>query len=177
MELVIKQTEKWIRDVVIGLNLCPFAAKEIKNNTVKYVCSDNDTVENVLSTIIEECVYLDNNPNTETTLIILPNSFSDFDDYLEILEYIDETLFKFNYEGIYQVASFHPNYEFEDSEVNDAANYTNRSPYPMLHILREESIEKVLDKYPNHEDIPERNVNFTREKGIEYMKMLRDACF
>ena len=81
------------------------------------------------------------------------------------------------YEGIYQLASFHPLYRFAGTDDNDAANFTNRSLYPMLHLLREESIEKALQHYKEPESIPEYNIHFAREKGLVYMKMLRDACF
>ena len=93
-----------------------------------------------------------------------------------MLREAEKLLKRKGYEGVYQLASFHPHYRFAAASAGDAANYTNRSPYPMLHLLKEESIEKALQHYPNPEQIPERNIQFAREKGPAYMKMLRDSC-
>jgi uncharacterized protein len=173
---IITHTENWIQKVVVGLNLCPFAAKEVKNNTIRYVVIENPDIEELLKTIINECIYLDENAGTETTLLILPNMLTDFEEYLDLVALAEDLLADQEYEGIYQIASFHPHYLFDGTDETDAANYTNRSPYPMLHLLREESIDKALEKHPNYENIPDRNIEFTRQKGVEYMKMLRDAC-
>ena len=113
----------------------------------------------------------------ETTLLILPNGHQDFDDYLELVDYAERLLEQQGYEGIYQIATFHPFYCFHGSEKNDPANFTNRSPYPILQLLREESIEKALEKYPHPEKIPERNIQFAREKGITYMQALLNSAF
>ena len=176
-EQVIAQTKKWITDVVVGCNFCPFASNELKQGTIRYVVELNTNLNASLQIFIKECIFLDENGTTETTLIIFPDSFQQFDDYLDLIDLAESLLKKEGYEGIYQVASFHPQYIFADAPINDAANYSNRSVYPMLHILREESIEKALKKYPNPENIPQNNINFAREKGTAYMKMLRDACF
>lgn len=176
MEQIITQTKKWITDVVVGLNFCPFAAREMKQNTVRYVIETSEDEEEVLETFLQECKRLDEDKSIETTLLIFPESFAAFPDYLDLVSLAEDLIVGEGYEGIYQVASFHPDYCFADSEENDAANYTNRSPYPMLHLLREESIEKALLRYENPELIPERNIQFAHEKGVTYMKMLRDAC-
>lgn len=176
-ELVIAQTKKWITDVVVGCNFCPFAGKELKKDTIRYLVAAGKDLNACLQVFIKECSYLDDNLSTETTLIIFPGSFEQFDDYLDLVELAETLLSKEGYEGIYQVASFHPKYIFADAPPADAANYSNRSVYPMLHILREESIEKALKNYPDPEGIPGRNINFAREKGVVFMKMLRDACF
>lgn len=176
-ELVIAQTKKWITDVVVGCNFCPFASKELKKDTIRYLVAAGKDLNACLQVFIKECSYLDDNLSTETTLIIFPGSFEQFDDYLDLVELAETLLSKEGYEGIYQVASFHPKYIFADAPPADAANYSNRSVYPMLHILREESIEKALKNYPDPEGIPGRNINFAREKGVVFMKMLRDACF
>lgn len=173
---IIAQTQKWITDVVIGLNFCPFAAKEVKQNKVYYRVENNADIKTVIEAFLQECVRLDEHEKIETTLLILPDSFANFDDYLKLITLAEKALKKKGYEGVYQVASFHPKYCFAGSDDNDAANYTNRSVYPMLHLLREESIDAALARYETPEDIPERNIKFTREKGIAYMKMLRDSC-
>ncbi len=173
---VIEQTKKWITDVVVGCNFCPFAAKEVKHDTIYYQVENSNNLSTCLESFIKECIRLDENENTETSFLIFPNAFQKFDDYLYLVSLAEDLLLSQGYEGIYQVASFHPDYRFADSDINDAANYTNRSIYPMLHLLREESIEMALLNYPNPENIPERNIDFAKKKGSAYFKMLRDAC-
>jgi hypothetical protein len=173
---VIDQTKKWINDVVIGCNLCPFASNVMKNQSVQYRVEKNSAFYKCLDSFSEELTRLDNNPNIETSFLIFQDSFTEFDDYLYLVSLAAKLLKQKGYEGIYQLASFHPLYRFANSAEDDAANYTNRSIYPMLHILREASIDKALEKYKDPEDIPTRNINFSRKKGLTYMKMLRDAC-
>lgn len=173
---VITQTKKWITDVVIGCNFCPFAAREVKQDRVRYEITETDDLAVALELMIEECRKLDADPSIETTLIIFPQGFPSFDTYLDLISLAEKTLAHYHYEGVYQVASFHPQYCFEGEEEDDAANYTNRSPYPMLHLLREESVEKALEKYPEPESIPEQNIQFARKKGEAFMKALRNAC-
>lgn len=175
-DLQIEQTKKWILDVVIGCNFCPFAAKEFKKNSIKYTVQESKDIADCLSSLMKEVLILDEEKEIETTFLILPNGFNDFNEYLYLVSLVEKLIKKEKYEGIYQVASFHPNYCFQGAKNDDAANYTNRSIYPMLHILREDSIENVLEKYPNPESIPEKNIDFARERGVEYMKKLRDAC-
>lgn len=175
-EKVIEQTKNWITNVVIGCNFCPFAAREVKNGTVHYAVEWAADSKSCLQTFMLECDRLDKHDEIETTFVILPNAVPNFNDYLHLVSMAEKLLKKSGYEGIYQVASFHPQYSFGGAPAKDAANYTNRSIYPMLHLLREESIEKVLERYPNPDAIPERNINFARTKGEAYMKMLRDSC-
>lgn len=175
-QTLIDNTKKWIQDVVIGCNFCPFAAKEVKQGTVRYHVEEDADLNACLQVFLNECELLDTNPEIETTIIILPIGFDEFEDYLDLVETAEEILEENGYEGTYQVASFHPHYCFEGEEEGDASNFTNRSPYPMLHILREESVERALERYPDAEGIPQRNVEFARNKGNAYMQMLRDAC-
>ncbi|ULQ53556.1 DUF1415 domain-containing protein [Flavihumibacter fluvii] len=176
-EKVIEQTRIWINDVVVGCNFCPFAAREMKRNSVRYQVIHSTDVANCLQALVNECKHLDEHPDTETSFVIFPVGFPDFLAYLDLVSLAEEMLETEGYEGVYQLASFHPEYRFEGAPADDAANYTNRSPYPMLHLLREESIEKALDHYEGDpEEIPGRNVDFAREKGLIYMKMLRDTC-
>ena len=176
-EQVIAQTKKWITDVVVALNFCPFAAKEVKQNTIHYQVENSTDIKICVGTFLNECGRMDEQPNIETTMLIFPNGFEIFDDYLDLVDLAEKALKRSGMEGIYQVASFHPLYCFAGSTEDDAANYTNRSVYPMLHLIREESIEAALKNYANPGQIPERNVDFAREKGIVYMKMLRDNCY
>ncbi|HEX6848893.1 MAG TPA: DUF1415 domain-containing protein [Chitinophagaceae bacterium] len=174
-EQIIERTEKWIIDVVIGCNFCPFAANVVKQRSIFYKVEENTSIDKCLESFQHEMERLDNDTSVETTFLIFPKAFQGFDDYLNLLSLAEKRLKKEGYEGIYQVASFHPLYLFADSDENDPANYTNRSIYPMLHLLREESIDKALENFKSPGSIPERNINFAREKGLAYMKMLRDA--
>lgn len=173
---IIEQTKKWIVDVVIGCNFCPFASREIKRNSIHYKVVSETNLKKSLDLFLDECRRLDRQPEIETSLLIFSKGFSSFDDYLVLLHESEKLIKQKRYEGVYQLASFHPQYRFAETPMDDAANYTNRSPYPMLHLLKEESIEKALQHYPNPEEIPERNIRFAREKGSAYMKMLRDSC-
>ncbi|MDQ2718322.1 MAG: DUF1415 domain-containing protein [Bacteroidota bacterium] len=173
-EQIISVTKNWITEVVIGCNFCPFAEKEIRRNKIHYEVINSSEMKVCLDFFLKACIHLDKNENIETSLLIFPKSFQKFDDYLDLVFHAEKLLKKKRYEGIYQVASFHPLYRFAGSEVDDAANFTNRSPWPMLHILREAAVEQALAHYPHPEKIPERNVTFAREKGYTYMKMLRD---
>jgi len=175
-EQIIAQTKKWITDVVIGCNFCPFANKVVKQNAVHYCVEFSEKATMCLETFLSELKILDENISLDTSFIILPKGFEDFGSYLSLVNLAERTLKKNDYEGIYQVASFHPFYLFAGSSESDAANYTNRSIYPMLHILREASIDKALKHYSNPEDIPNTNIAFAKEKGLPYMKMLRDNC-
>jgi hypothetical protein len=121
-------------------------------------------------------VRLDQDQTIATSLLIFPNAFHRWVDYLDLVARAEKLLRQKGYNGIYQVASFHPLYQFAGAAPNDPANYTNRSIHPMLHLLREDQVEKALLQYPHPEGIPERNINFAREKGEAYMKMLRDSC-
>ncbi|WP_040729185.1 DUF1415 domain-containing protein [Thiocapsa marina] len=174
---VVARTKKWISEVVMGCRMCPFAAKEFNRGAIHYRVLIDSDMEACLEAFLEECLRLDEDPSIETTLLILPGALPDFDDYLELVAMAEDLLEAKGYEGQYQVAGFHPDYRFADAPEDDPANYTNRSLYPMLHLLREESIEHVLDRYPDADAIPERNIAFAREKGLDYMKALRDACF
>jgi hypothetical protein len=175
-EQIIEQTKKWITDVVIGCNFCPFAAKEIKKKSIHYQIEKSTDKAACLQTLLKECERLNEDENIMTTLLIFPDSFHQFDDFLDLLADAEELLIENDYEGVYQVASFHPQYIFAGAPVNDAANYTNRSVYPMLHLLRETQIDEALERYPNPSSIPDNNIHFAREKGVQYMKLLRDAC-
>ncbi len=175
-EEIIGQTKRWVANVVAGCNFCPFVAKEIKQGTISYQVINNTVKEACLQAFLQECLILDEDNSIVTTLLIYPNAFEQFDDYLDLVAAAEALLEENDYDGIYQVASFHPQYVFGGAPVNDAANYTNRSIYPMLHILREAQIDAALERYPDPESIPGNNINFAREKGVQYMKMLRDTC-
>jgi len=175
--IVIEQTKKWIKSVVIDMNFCPFAAKAFLKKQIRYTVLTKTDLKQTLEILVKELQYLNVNEDVETTFIIFPRAFVDFENYLDMLETAQELLEQEGYEGIYQLASFHPDYNFEGTDYNDPANYTNRSIYPMLHLLREDSISKALTLYKNSELIPQHNIELARKKGLVYMKMLREACF
>jgi len=176
-EQIIAQTKKWITDVVVGCNFCPFAAKELKRGSIHYQVVADAGTATTLEAALMMLRLLDNSSDIETAFLILPNSFRLFDVYLSLVERAEQLLRQENYEGIYQVASFHPQYVFAGSTNNDPSNYTNRSPYAMLHFLREDSVSKAVDNYPGINEVPERNIAFTREKGLRYMQQLLANSF
>lgn len=157
----IKQTRQWLEDVVIGLNLCPFARKPFNAGQVRLTISDSRNVETLLGDLHEELDRMDRTPadDIDTTLLIITDQLQDFLDYNDVLDLADGLLEQQGWEGTYQIASFHPAYQFADTAVDDPENYTNRAPYPILHILREASLDKGLASYPNPEQIPERNMD------------------
>lgn len=173
----ISETKKWLKNVVIAHNICPFAERVFQNGGIHFEVENSTDIETCLENLVAECERLDENETIETTLLIYAKAFADFDEYLDFLEVAQALLDAQDYEGVYQLASFHPNYCFDGSLENDAANYTNRSPYPMLHLLRESSLEHALTHYPNPEMIPENNVKLTRELGLEKMKETLAACY
>lgn len=173
---VIEQTKSWITNVVVGCNFCPFAGRELSRGTIHYEVLENADTEMVLGAVVKALQQLDAEPGIETTLLILPGSFAGFDVYLDLVEDAETLLEKEGYEGNYQLASFHPQYLFAGSGEADPANYTNRSPHPMLHFLREESVSKAVDSYPGIEDVPNRNIAFAQEKGLVFMQQLLEAC-
>ena len=169
---IIIQTKKWVTDVVVGCNFCPFAAKEVKRDSIHYEVLHDATIKNVLEAVMAAMQKLDADDSIETSLLILPGSFKSFDDYLQLLELSESLLAKENYEGIYQIAGFHPEYLFAGSLDSYPSNYTNRSPYPMLHFLREDSVSKAVDSYAGIDEISQRNIAFTKLKGLLYMQQL-----
>ena len=167
---VIQQTKRWVEDIVIGLNLCPFAAQPFNDNRIEYIVSDNNEVENDLQELAICFSILDNRVSIETILLIFPQAYKNFDDYLEILYLANLLLEDLKLSGTYQLASFHPDYHFEGSAIDDASNFTNRSPFPMLHILRERSVERAIKSYNHIETVPRNNIKNLRKIGFNVMQ-------
>ncbi len=168
----IEKTQQWIETIVVGLNFCPFAKRELRKNAVRFILNESTDIQETLQQLITECEFLDANPESETTLLILPNGFEDFLHYLDLTELAEDLLAEQGYEGVYQVASFHPEYCFADADSEDAANYTNRSPYPMLHLLREASLDVAIDNFPGIDSIPETNMQKARSLGAEFFQTM-----
>ncbi|SEW39859.1 hypothetical protein SAMN05428988_5172 [Chitinophaga sp. YR573] len=173
---VIEQTKNWIKVLVVGCNFCPFASRVVKQQSVHYQVEHAITVSAGKDALLAECKRMDNDASITTMLLIFPNAFPVFAEYLDFVFKSEKLMKQRGYDGIYQLASFHPLYQFTDTETEDPENYTNRSIYPMLHLLREDDITKALEHYPDSSKIPESNINFARSKGTTYMKMLRDSC-
>lgn len=172
---IIQQTKTWLKQTVIGHNFCPFAGVPFAKDNIRYWMLKGSNPEENLEILVREMEYLQAHPEIETSLLIVPNALLDFHAYLDFLEIAMALLVEQGYEGVFQLASFHPQYQFEGSEKEDAANFTNRSPYPMLHLLREESVTKALESHPDPAGIPERNITYAREKGSDiFLKVLKD---
>ncbi len=167
---IVQQTKNWVSEVVIGLNLCPFAAQPFNDNRIEYIVSHNDGIEQDLQELAVCFSILENKVEVETILLIFPQAYKPFDNYLELLYLANLLLDDLNLSGIYQLASFHPEYHFEGSDLNDASNFSNRSPYPMLHILREKSVERAIKSYNYVEKIPEINVKNLQAIGFDVMQ-------
>jgi len=167
-KVAIEKTDAWLRDWVIELNLCPFARHPYEQGKVDIVSSDESDVESVFRFVLSELDRLQQTApeELETTLVVTENALTAFDQYLNFLQLLESAISESGLEGIVQIASFHPDYCFEGVTEDDAANYTNRSPFPMFHLIREESLEKAVADYPEPEKIPQRNIQLLREMGI-----------
>ena len=159
----IKTTQTWIREFVVKHNICPFAKREVDNDTIAYHLVIPDSPEAILQAIVNACGQLDQHTDTATSFVITPGLSASFDYYLDVLAMAEQLLIDEGYEGIYQIASFHPKYCFADSDESDLANYSNRSPYPLFHLLREDMLSNVVDKIDDPDAIPERNITYLRE--------------
>lgn len=175
-ELIIQQTTNWIRSFIIKLNICPFAKRELDRGRVRIKVIAAPKIELALEEVMMEANILDTQAEVETTLLIFPTLFRDFFSYLDFVELADSLMLSSGYEGIYQLATFHPDYCFADVDFDDVANYTNRSPYPMLHLLREESVEKAIEYYGDTEQIPVNNITNLRKLGLTEIEKLLAAC-
>lgn len=175
---IIAQTQNWIHRVVVGLNFCPFARREMLQNTVRYrVLTEKVEKPEILAALEEEYQILDNQADIATSFLILPFGWDDFDSFWPVVQSADKKIQRSARRGRYQLANFHPAYIFADSTADDAANFTNRSPYPMLHILREKELTKAIKIYPDTRLVPANNIGLAREKGLAYMRDLRESCF
>jgi len=171
---MIDCTRQWLEKAVIGLNLCPFAKAVHVKQQIRYVVSDATSEEALLADLLHELEWLyDADPaQVETTLLIHPYVLGDFLDYNQFLEVADAAVSELELDGEIQVASFHPDYQFADSGPNDIENFSNRSPYPTLHLLRETSITKAVSTFPDAASIYQRNIDTLRALGHAGWKQL-----
>ena len=164
---VLNQTRQWLEKAVIGLNLCPFAKAVYVKNQVRLVVSQARHADDLLEELDRELELLGNTPAAEidTTLLIHPTLFDDFLDFNDFLEIAESVLDEHGLEGVLQLASFHPKFQFDGTEPDDISNYTNRAPFAMLHLLREESIDRAVQAFPEAQTIFEENIKTLEKLG------------
>jgi hypothetical protein len=173
-EAVVAATRHWLERAVLGLNLCPFARAVYVKEQIRYTVSTATAPEALLADLIAELRTLEEAApeEIETTLLIHPDVLTDFLDYNDFLGAADAAVADLGLEGVIQIASFHPRYQFAGTAEDDIENYTNRSPYPLLHLLREASVERAVAAFPEAAEIYERNIATMRRLGIEGWRSL-----
>ncbi|MGM0615139.1 MAG: DUF1415 domain-containing protein [Pseudomonadota bacterium] len=176
-EDVIFHTRRWVSDVIVAMDICPFARRELARDSIRVAVSRVKKLALALEELMKEVQWLDEHPPTETTLLVFPTLFKDFEHYLDFIELAESLLAAQGYEGTYQLASFHPDYCFADADPDDASNYTNRSPYPMVHLLREASLTQAIEYYGDTQQIPENNIAKMNEIGAAEAQRRLAACF
>jgi len=177
-ELVLRETRAWVDRAVIGLNLCPFAKAVQSKGQVRYVYSDAADDQSLLDTLCSEMHYLaEADPSrVDTTLIVHPGVLTDFADYNDFVDAADAAVEELGYAGVLQVATFHPHYQFAGTDPDDVTNATNRAPYPCLHLLREESVDRAVASFPDPEAIFEHNMRTLEALGADGWAALQADC-
>lgn len=176
-EQVVAHTRYWIERFVVGLNLCPFARRPLQEDeAVRFVVSAAGDEAALLAALSAELEMLRDNAAIETTLLIHPGVLQDFYAYNHFLGEVEQLLSALQLEGIFQVASFHPDYQFAGTDPDDAENYSNRSPYPMLHLLREDSVAQAVATHPEVESVPANNIATLNALGAHQLQALRQSC-
>lgn len=170
-------TRRWLERAVIGLNLCPFAKAVYVKQQVRFVLSDAELENDLLEELAEELLRLRDTPADEvdTTLLVHPRVLTDFLDYNDFLDRVDALIEALELDGVLQVASFHPQYRFADTDIDDPGNCTNRSPHPTLHLLREDSLDRAVAAYPDADVIVERNLETMAKLGLEGFRAILDS--
>lgn len=166
-EIISQQTKNWVEHFVIALNLCPFARSPFERQSIRYTVCQAQNIEDLLRDLVFELQKINSNLDIETTLLIHPEVLQNFADYNDFLLIAEDLLENMGLDGIVQIASFHPNYCFAGEEQNELSNYTNRSPYPMLHLIREQSINQAVKNYKDIDKIPATNITNLRALGKE----------
>lgn len=169
---ILNNTKAWLETIVIGMNFCPFARKPFESELVRLTCSAAEKDDDILEVVLEELNRLEDSSSSdlETTLIIFPDIYPDFEAFNSLLYVLNEMLVLEGFEGIFQIASFHPNYQFAGTEKHDVDNYTNRAPYPIIHLLREDSVSEALDKHPDPDNIPMQNIQRLQSLSEQELK-------
>ena len=170
-------TQRWIQSFVVELNLCPFAQHVTARDVIRYTACAKESLQDILHALHEEMDWLDSDPETETSFLILTSGMKDFSDFNDCLGMAQELLVMMNWVGRYQLVGFHPHHQFDGTDPDDAENYTNRSPYPMVHILRESSVTQAVDATANIALIPKRNTDTLNQLGVEVLIKRWQDCF
>ena len=167
-------TLHWLETIVVGLNLCPFAAPVLKHDQLRIEVCDDELEPLLLAAVLRELDFLQQTAEStiSTSLLVFSHGLKDFDQYWALVEAANELLYEVGLEGVIQIASFHPDYCFEGVEPDDVSHYTNRSPYPMLHFIREDQLSRALATYPNPERIPEDNIRRLQQLGKKQLLAL-----
>lgn len=173
---VIAQTRRWIESFVVDLNLCPFARRELDAQKVRFAVTRVHREEQLLTALHGEMRRLLGDDSIATSFLIHPGALNDFLSYNDFLGGVDRLLEMENLEGVLQVASFHPQYLFAGTAADDAENFSNRSPWPMLHLLREDSVSAAVARHPDAEGIPDRNIETLRQLGSAALLARWRAC-
>jgi len=175
---VIAETRAWVQRAVVGLNLCPFAKAPLAKGQIRFVVCESDDPRLLLDALIAQmrALVAADPAGVETTLLIHPNALVDFAEFNDFLDAADAALEELDLEGVLQVASFHPNYQFADAAADDLGNATNRSPYPTLHLLREASVERAVAAFPEAEAIYEANIATLEALGADGWAQLQAQC-
>jgi hypothetical protein len=171
---VIEATRRWIADVVIGLNLCPFARRVFDGGLIRYSATRSTDAAALRAALSDELRALGDTPagEVETAFLIHPLALADFRDYNDFIAEADDLIESVGLRGVIQIAGFHPRYQFAGTRPDDVENYTNRSPFPMLHLLREDSVTAVNDESAKLADIPRRNIETMRKLGLANVREL-----
>lgn len=175
-ETIRRVTASWLEDIVIGLNLCPFARPEWEAGRVRVFVSDAKTESALAEALVKEMSHLLNHDKVETTLLVHPAVLTEFEEYNQFLDQVDYLVSELDLEGVLQVATFHPDYQFFGTEPDALDNFTNRSPYPMLHLLREDSLEAAIERHPDPQGIPKKNISRLNDIGLDSVQALLSAC-
>lgn len=166
----IKATESWLQNTVIDLNLCPFAIAPFKAKSIAITEISSSKEQAVLEGFLEACQSLEQTPELSTVLLVLSQGFEDFHRYLTMLDTCQKLLEMEGFEGVFQLASFHPEYYFDGTDIDDPSNFTNRSPLPIIHILREDELLNVTEE--EGERIYQRNMQTCEQKGLKFLQAL-----
>jgi len=171
---VERRTRHWLQVMVVGENLCPFAAQPLHSGLIRIAVCEAADDDGIYRAFLAEVQRLLDSAegDLETTLLVCPQGLQDFAHYLDMLAALEHALAELRLEGVLQIASFHPDYVFADSETDDPANYTNRAPYPLFHLIRESSISRVLQGVERPERIPQRNQQHMRALGLQRIRQL-----
>lgn len=169
-KVVLTRVQRWLNEVIVGQGFCPFAKAPRDNNSIKYAIQQEDNQDTLFKHLLKECDSLLQDDKCETSLLIYTHALQSFDAYLDFLETANNLLFEAKLEGILQLASFHPDYVFADAPKQCSSHYTNRAPYPIIHILREDSITEALVNVASPEAIPERNIEHAKQLGADFFK-------